>query len=401
MNQDSQNNASQEIALPCDHQHFAEFVSGLLGKPQTIAKRRAGVFDVGFDEIKSFYHLVEQRVRQQNAASLIQFTVKVIYDDGSSILHSSLEGFEAYNEVRPVSVTDAILSWTYLITFPSKDAPEKQVIEVAFDTGRLPFFHTSEYSIGIHSAREHAGHVSFRVKHTEWTWGADIEGRLSAHIETLMLNEPQPKMWLRKHSGKIAATFSVLAIVGGIVSIYLNMQYFSEHQATLFALGRDAGSSAADTVIDKLDRIQESLATGAWYSFAMTSFLHGCATLLIALIGGAMIGSVLDEKPPSFLSLTKQSKKQRELLLRKSRRQWRRFVGALIVAVATGVAGNYTYAYLATPQKSAPSQNGSALHSEPAIESDSKGTPSTLKQEKVSVVSEQENVSGANGTAGV
>ncbi|WP_182871085.1 hypothetical protein, partial [Stieleria mannarensis] len=343
----------QAIALPCEQQHFAEFISGLLGKPQTISKRRTGVFDLGFDDIASFYHLVDQRVKQQNAASLVQFTVKVIYDDGASILHNSLESFQSYNEVRPVSATDVLLSWTYLITFPNKDAPEKQEIEVIFDTGRVPFFDVPDIPVGARMLPVRGGvsNVAFRVKHTEWTWGADIEGRLSAHIETLLATESQPKKWLRQHSGKIAFAFSILAIIAGIVCIYLNMQHFSEHQATLFAMGRDTSSSATDAVIDKLDRIQESLATGAWYRFTMTSFLHAGATLIIALVGGLMIGSVLDDKPPSFLRLTTQSEKQRELILKKSKRQWLRFAGAFTVAVVASVVANYAYAYLATPDR--------------------------------------------------
>jgi len=98
MNQNNPTEPESEpraITLPCEQEHFAKFISGLLGKPQTIAKRRAGVFDLGFDDIASFDHLVDQRVKQQNAASLVQFTVKVIYDDGASILHNSLAGFQS------------------------------------------------------------------------------------------------------------------------------------------------------------------------------------------------------------------------------------------------------------------------------------------------------------------
>lgn len=53
------------VILPCEPEEFREFISGLLGKPQTITKHMAGPFELTTRDIENFYHLVVQRVSQQ------------------------------------------------------------------------------------------------------------------------------------------------------------------------------------------------------------------------------------------------------------------------------------------------------------------------------------------------
>lgn len=69
------------VVLPCEPDYFRDFVAGLLGKPQTITKEIFGAFELNKDDIANFYHLVIQRVGQQNESTLIQFTVRIVYDD--------------------------------------------------------------------------------------------------------------------------------------------------------------------------------------------------------------------------------------------------------------------------------------------------------------------------------
>jgi hypothetical protein len=74
------------VVLPCEPDQFRDFIAGLLGRPQTIERALGGSLEVGRSEIESLYHLVEQRVSSQNEATLIQFTVRIVYDDNSSVL---------------------------------------------------------------------------------------------------------------------------------------------------------------------------------------------------------------------------------------------------------------------------------------------------------------------------
>jgi hypothetical protein len=89
------------ILIPCPQDEFASFLSGLLGKPQVAKGNFTGTFTVGLEELENFYHLLDQRVTEQNRGSLVQFTALISFDDGTSIELPSLADLKAYTEVRP------------------------------------------------------------------------------------------------------------------------------------------------------------------------------------------------------------------------------------------------------------------------------------------------------------
>ena len=120
------------VALPCEPEQFSSFISSLLGKPQTISKGYTGSFEITHQDIQSAYRLVCQRVSQQNQGTLIQFSVRLVFDDNSTVLLNSFEDFLGYTEVRPLVVTQAHLSWSFLVKFEDREHPEKQEIDLSF-----------------------------------------------------------------------------------------------------------------------------------------------------------------------------------------------------------------------------------------------------------------------------
>ena len=81
------------LLIPCPPDQFGRFLGGLLGKPQIIERGFSGTLRISSDDVTNFHHLVEQRVREQNEATLVQFTVRMLYDDGSSVEVASLDDF--------------------------------------------------------------------------------------------------------------------------------------------------------------------------------------------------------------------------------------------------------------------------------------------------------------------
>jgi hypothetical protein len=124
------------VVLPCPPDQFRDFIAGLLGRAQTIETTIAGPFEVTKHSVENLFHLLAQRLSSQNEATLVQFTARIVYDDNSSVLLNSLEDFLSYNEVKPLISVGLHLSWTYLIKFQNKPFPEKQIVQISFDTAR-------------------------------------------------------------------------------------------------------------------------------------------------------------------------------------------------------------------------------------------------------------------------
>jgi hypothetical protein len=73
------------LTFPFDEGQFREFISGLLGKPQTITKRIKGVFEIHLKDLQNFHDLIDQRIIQQNDGKLIQLKTKIYYNDDGSV----------------------------------------------------------------------------------------------------------------------------------------------------------------------------------------------------------------------------------------------------------------------------------------------------------------------------
>ena len=118
------------VTLPYSPTDFKDFIVSLLGKPQVLEGVFNGYYSFDKGDILNLHHLIEQRVLQ-NDSSLVAISIQIVFDDNSSIVLNDLESFRAYNELRPIIPVSIHLTWIYLIKFQTKNAPEKQVINIS------------------------------------------------------------------------------------------------------------------------------------------------------------------------------------------------------------------------------------------------------------------------------
>jgi hypothetical protein len=88
------------IVIPCAPKDFGNFISGLLGQGQVIEGCVAGSFVVHHDDIENLFLILTERVAQQNGGTLVQYSLRIGYDDDSSVVYSSLDEFRDYAEIK-------------------------------------------------------------------------------------------------------------------------------------------------------------------------------------------------------------------------------------------------------------------------------------------------------------
>jgi len=176
----------QDITFPLEHDHLGEFISKLLGQPQSIQRTIFGAIDINKAWIINVYNLLNQRITQQNGSSkLTEFTTAITFTDGYKKQFNSLAAFEAYNEPKALISHAVLLKLTYLIQFPSKDYPEKQEI-IIYVSDRLAF---NRRPITLSDDTDKEGFIEIEINHTERTWGDDIESILTTHIEPYVVKK--------------------------------------------------------------------------------------------------------------------------------------------------------------------------------------------------------------------
>jgi hypothetical protein len=321
------------VVLPCEPEDFREFISGLLGKPQTITKYIAGPFELTKHDIENFYHLVVQRVSQQNEATLIQFSITIKYDDNSTVLLNGLDDFLRYHEVRPITSTAATLSWTFLVRFQDRRVFEKQQIDVSINAA-----HEEELLIeGMRRiTSHHKGSFNFRISHTARTWGADIEALLTGHIENLIKKLHPLKKFITKNSAKIGLGVGVVSLLSSMAACFYTTQVFlsSKIQEVRALQSADA----------RLDYAVNLMAAGAWARFFFYIFCFLLLALVISTVLGIWAGMKADTQEPSFLLLSKQAEKAKQQQVARNKRDWLLFALSLMTSVVTGVVGNSLFA---------------------------------------------------------
>jgi hypothetical protein len=169
------------VTLPCSPEYFGDFISGLLGRPQTLTGYVLGYFELSRADIVNIFNLIDQRISQQNEASLVQFSVLIEYDDNTTVLLNSLNDFEVYTEVKPRVSVGFQISLTYLVKFIDRNFPEKQSIEISFRDARKRY--RPKEPIGRQFEEKYAGFF-YKIQHTARTWGVDLSNLVEGHLRT-------------------------------------------------------------------------------------------------------------------------------------------------------------------------------------------------------------------------
>lgn len=299
------------------------------------------VFEITKQELVNIYHLIYQRIDQQNHGTLIQFTTRIVFDDGTSVLLNSLDDLLNYHEVRPVISTQVHLSWVFLIQFQDRNVPEKQTIDVSFIAGKKG---TASYDrdefVTAFLQNLPIGNTAFRIQHTARTWGADIQGLLEDHLNSILLKESVLRTLLRRHSGKLSMFVALLIMAITLVMVFATAGDLISKQK--IAAAAYAGNNIP--VAKKVDYIMEILATSVWNQFLLSSAMYIFIAIIFSIFVGSTIESSLQGGKPSFVLLTSASEKEKVVRLKIYKRKWFNFLMSVIVGITTGIIGNILYA---------------------------------------------------------
>lgn len=324
------------LTLPFNEEQFQSFIKGLLGTPQTITKRIKGNFEVHMKDLQNFHDLINQRVTQQNNGKLIQLKTQVYYSDESSVILSSYEELITYNEVKPIISEAVRMTWTYLIQFADKDAPEKQEIELMIvSTPHRNEIEDDDIPVIFPSF----GQFRIIIKHTARTWGSDIESLITNQINSIITPCSKTKVFIRRKSGTIGILIGILFLISSLTSIYVSTRTFNINEVEKVSEFLK-GTSAVD---GKIDFLLTYIAENSQNLFFLKSSLFIVVSVFIAIILGVWVESLADNKTRSYLVLTREAKNSRDRLVKKNKKKVYWFWASIGISIITGVVANYLF----------------------------------------------------------
>lgn len=330
------------LSIPCDGDGFKDFISLALGEPQSIERGFSGSFTLDIKEINNVYHLVQQRVKQQNKMTLIQFHARLSYSDGSSVLIDGIEAMNSYHEVKPIVTQQLHLSWIYLVQFQDKDVPEKQKITLSFMASpRVRHFEIGETE-AIFPGSIMTGRIAFRIEHSARTWGADIESLLSNYVLNLVAAENKVRKFIRRNSSTLSLLLFVfiISLAGTTCILYMN-------KAISGIKEKYASFKAASPNVEKtLDYIVDELSHGFWYKFLFFSVIYMFVALVVAMVISVWFAHISENERPAFIVFNKKDEEFRDKINRRYEKSAYHFFYAFAFAIVTGVIGNFVFSMI-------------------------------------------------------
>lgn len=339
-------NEDFSLLLPLKKRDLGSFISSLLGQQQSIDRVLTAKFDIDHAWLINLHELIDQRIRQQQSANMVEFTAIIHFNNGLTRTISTTDAFKHYVETKKETAIAITLIWNYLIKFPGRNHPEKQ--EIAFNARVKNDENEGEekdrfsFLLGGYGSKEAFSFIGFNIEHTERTWGDDIESIMSKHVETAIRSEKglSETVYSCFRWGLAFGIFIFCLLFPLYIMVNGHVQGIEEIMVQYHAI--DASLEPINIVSEKLDKIAELLANNE---------KKGTPHISFALVFAApfLFGFVLrltKKNLNSFIVLSPADSTRRDDLLKKEKRGMKIMGGSYLLALVIGVAGNYIYSLL-------------------------------------------------------
>jgi hypothetical protein len=338
-----------EIAIWCPADQLGQFMSGLLGKPQSIQRALSGDFLIRRDDLLGLHHLIQQRIRDQNEGTLIQFVATLHYDDGLSIEIGSVAEFENYAEVRAHTTQHVTLSWVYLIKFHGRNGPERQQIEVTFKTGRPGDATILDAAPGIILQAEQyrilrgggPPRVFVKISHTMRSWGMDMESLISDHLRGFLAEKKRGISRVMGEFSTVMGWITGCAIGSVMLMIGVRLLRIATQSYIVGAPKPEASLLDAMAMLSrKIDLLYSFIGGGRGATIAIVSLLYVAVGIVLSVLAGTKIEEGGSNRVPSFILFTQKDETQRVEAMQQFQNGWKRTAFGFSSAVCCGVAAN-------------------------------------------------------------
>lgn len=298
---------------------------------------RRGVFDLTRVDIENFFHLVTQRVLEQNGQGPAICDVSIYYNDGTSRRFPNIEQFSEYSETNNRYPTVVTLHLSFLITFPATEVPEKQEIDLVIrasestsETVDMVITDTqlrmSGDKIQMVAGADNSdlGMITYNINHSRVTWGLDLEGHVKGQIDRLMVDSTRAEKFLAKSSGPLnlfTTVFVGLYCVNFIIDGFFNFLYKTEGANNQNEVLQAAATYLVDGQIAKY--IVASLVVSVVFFVAFSGFVSS-------------LTRSMKLPKPSFICLDDRDKQRRAEKLKSYNKRWTKIATAVGLNVFAG-----------------------------------------------------------------
>lgn len=335
------------VRLPLNEHQFKGFINSLLGSPQAINGTTRKPFEIGIGEIRHLNDLIVQRVSQQNNGVQARFLATITYSDESSIEINTIEDLISLNQLKPIYSTNINLLWDFIVQFPSKNFPEKQTIEISFNTSPMlgfdiddePIFTSYDYS------EFGRGHITYRIEYTARSWGIDIESLLQNYLKSITKKVSPLKAFIRRNRFPVSLIVSLMLFLSSLFGSYFVVKQFNTSMQTDLSNLIAQPANELETIGTKLQFLIQYVVSGKSSELSMATNIFGIVFMLLSAGVFFWLQAAASGYEPSFILLTNETIKLKDSTLVKLQRKWLSFILGVLLSIITGILSNILFLY--------------------------------------------------------
>lgn len=329
--------SDKSLSVPVDKKTLGDFISGLLGQPQTLERVIDSAFSVDHQWLVHLCSLVIQRMNQQNAPEPLAFVATIGYQNGITRKITSLLAFNHFSETQNIVSSSIKINLAVLIHFPGKLVPERQEVVLDFNADESD---SNLLESLIVKKPTTAGRIRLEIRHTERTWADDVLRLITDEVDHIKVTESKLKRWMRN------SAFPIFAFLFPIAMLSIAM-------SEMWAKGKN-GAALAVTALPLIeDKRRDIAALHEKVNIVLSQIVTGdesrVGTQLIIMISGLIamavfVTGVLLAKPmPSFVVLSKAAETHKLQVMNRLKRKNLLLLLSMAGSVVLGVVGNFLY----------------------------------------------------------
>jgi len=173
MNQIAIEDEESKIKFELSRQILAGIVLDSLGKKEKLYYSKASDFTLSFNDVKQFYHLLNQKLGNDRNREIDFFEVFVRFDDDTTKPFNSFEALDNYHELKSITPVSIVMSWNVIVDFANSQSIETQKIELVFM---------------IDKAETDLGYVQLLIEHTNMIWANEVHALFVSAIEKVLIS---------------------------------------------------------------------------------------------------------------------------------------------------------------------------------------------------------------------
>ena len=322
------------VQLPLTQKGLTEFIGNLLGEPQRVQGVLEGSFIVDIGGIEKLYTTIMQRIKQQNKSQLIEFISKVFFDNDTNVTIKDLEGLTSYRNLEDFKIVRLELTWSFLIEFEDKKAPEKQTIRICFDVNHMVKRLRSKYFL------MGAG-IVYEISYTARTWGVDLENLIRVAIKSTFIQKNK----LKEVFTRIKTPISII-IPSLIYIIFFSINAFFVNNYLDNSVREIVEKISSIELGEQFSFIAKYLASIPWYKFTTYNNLFLILMLVVCIVFGIYLDDILDDilTDKSFIFLTDNDKATiMHKVSKELGKQKTKYFITLFINILCGVVSNFLF----------------------------------------------------------